>query len=196
MWLLSTPAHCLFSAPALQPHPHSDTMKMCCSNVYLTLKNLKKKFFKIFLKIFGGSDHLNSTFRCAETVRVRSFLRILWGVWTTTTTTVVVRTLLWCGNSLLVTVSLKNFQSFIELYYRSISAQISVKNEPPSKFLVQWLSRIFSENQAYYYYMLCFSTGTKASLFLMDLHIRESQKIKLLPRVDVQHRFWFSFKIK
>ena len=43
---------------------------------------------------------MNSTIRCAETVRVRSFLRILWCVWTTTTTTVVIRTLLWCGNSL------------------------------------------------------------------------------------------------
>ena len=32
------------------------------------------------------------------TVWVRSFLRTLCGVWTTTTTTVVVRTLLWCGN--------------------------------------------------------------------------------------------------
>ena len=31
---------------------------------------------------------------------MRSFLRILWCVWTTTTTTVVVLTLLWCGNSL------------------------------------------------------------------------------------------------
>ena len=70
--------------------------RMCCSNVYLTLKNLKKNwnfFFEIFFwSFFWGSDHLNSTFRCAETVRVRSFLRILWCVWTTTTTTVVVLT--------------------------------------------------------------------------------------------------------
>ena len=36
------------------------------------------------------------------TVRVGSFLRIMCSVWTATTTTiVVVRTLLWCGNSLL-----------------------------------------------------------------------------------------------
>ena len=35
------------------------------------------------------------------TVRVRTFLSLLCGVRTTTTTTVVVRTLLWCGYSLL-----------------------------------------------------------------------------------------------
>ena len=97
MWLLSTPAHCLFfrtrtaTAPALR---HYENVLLKC------LLFLKKKFF---FQFFGGSDHLNSTFRCAETVRVRSFLRILWGVWTTTTTTVVVRTLLWCGNSLVHT---------------------------------------------------------------------------------------------
>ena len=44
--------------------------------------------------------NLNSTFRCTETVQVWSFLRILQCVWATTTTTVVVCTLLWCGNSL------------------------------------------------------------------------------------------------
>ena len=30
------------------PHPHSDTMKICCSNVYLTLKKFEKKFFENF----------------------------------------------------------------------------------------------------------------------------------------------------
>ena len=61
---------------------------------------------KIFFQFFLVSHHLNSTFRCADTVRVRSFLGKLCGVWTTTTTTVVVRTLLWCGNSLIVSRSI------------------------------------------------------------------------------------------
>ena len=73
----------------------------CAVQMTTNPQKLKKKNSKIFLNFFMlSTHHLNSTFRCAETVRVRSFLRILWGVWTTTTTTVVVRTLLWCGNSL------------------------------------------------------------------------------------------------
>ena len=94
MWLLSTPAHCLFF--------RTRTVQMS-TNLQKNFEKFKKIFFFwIFLKSFWASHHLNSTFRCADTVRVRSFLGKLCGVWTTTTTTVVVRTLLWCGNSLVV----------------------------------------------------------------------------------------------
>ena len=55
-------------------------------------------FFSIFWLAIIGTVHLDVRI----TVWVRSYLRIMCSVWTATTTTiVVVRTLLWCGNSLL-----------------------------------------------------------------------------------------------
>ena len=62
-------------------------------------QKIKKESRNFFFQILIiGTVHLNVRI----TVRVRSFLRILCGVWTTTaTTTVVVCTLLWCSNSLI-----------------------------------------------------------------------------------------------
>ena len=69
--------------------------------MFTTSKEIEKKFLKIyFALVIIRTVHLDVW----TTVSVRSFLGILCGVWKTTTTTVVVRTLLWCGNSLIETI--------------------------------------------------------------------------------------------
>ena len=108
---------------------------MYCSNDHY-LKKIEKKFLKIyFALVIIRTVHLDVWI----IVQVRSFLRILCGVWTTTTTTVVVRTLLWCGNSLIETIQngnkwTKNCSIFI---YRNICINnISIPSSSLNSILI------------------------------------------------------------
>ena len=116
---------------------------------------------------------MNSTFRCAETVRVRSFLRILWCVWTTT---VVVHTLLWCGNILVQSEVIPYYTHSIVIFLATTNCFLHVVS---TVYMAMWVFSVREIEEKY---------TNSDRLFLLPA-LREDEKIPWQVESVVNHLY-------